>query len=89
MNELGDAFLFFEADGSIRIRSGSDEFGTGDRDYAAELVKAARRSAGLSSRPEKWLEKWLDFCLYLGVQAQPNAGGCKADVQGTTGRIRT
>jgi hypothetical protein len=85
VNELGGAFLFFEADGSIRIRGGSDEFGACDRDYAAALVKAARRGAGLSSRPEKW----LDFCLYLGVQAQPNAGGCKADVQGTTGRIRT
>ena len=83
VNELGDAFLFFEADGSIRIRSGSDEFGTGDRDYAAELVKAARRSAGLSSRPEKWLEKWLDFCLYLGVQRSQMPGDARR-----TSRVR-
>ena len=33
-------------------------------------------------------EKWLDFCLYSGVQTGPKAGGCKADVQRTTGRIR-
>ena len=42
VNELGGAFLFFEADGSIRIWGGSDEFGACDRDYAAALVKAAR-----------------------------------------------
>jgi hypothetical protein len=42
VNELGGASLFFEADGSIRIWGGSDEFGACDRDYAAALVKAAR-----------------------------------------------
>jgi hypothetical protein len=42
VNEQGGAFLFFEADGSIRIWDGSDEFGACDRDYAAALVKAAR-----------------------------------------------
>jgi len=42
VNELGGAFLFFEADGSIRIWGGSDEFGACDRDCAASLVKAAR-----------------------------------------------
>jgi hypothetical protein len=42
VNELGGAFLSFEADGSIRIWGGSDEFGACDRDYAALLVKAAR-----------------------------------------------
>ena len=38
----GGAFLFFEADGSIRIWGGSGEFVACDRDYAAALVKAAR-----------------------------------------------
>jgi hypothetical protein len=42
VNELGGASLFFEADGSIRIWGGSDEFGACDRDYAAALVRAAR-----------------------------------------------
>jgi hypothetical protein len=42
VKELGGAFLFFEADGSIRIWGGSDEFGVCDRDYAAALVRAAR-----------------------------------------------
>jgi hypothetical protein len=42
VNELGGAFLFFEAEGSIRIWGGSDEFGACDRNYAAGLVKAAR-----------------------------------------------
>jgi hypothetical protein len=42
VNELGGASLFFEADGSIRIWGGSDEFGACDRDYAAALVMAAR-----------------------------------------------
>jgi hypothetical protein len=42
VHELGGAFLFFEADGSIRIGGGSDEFGACDLDYAAALVKAAR-----------------------------------------------
>jgi hypothetical protein len=41
VHELGGAFLFFEADGSIRIGGGSDEFGTCDLDYAAALVKVA------------------------------------------------
>ena len=41
VHELGGAFLFFEADGSIRIGGGSDEFGACDLDYAAALVKAA------------------------------------------------
>lgn len=42
VEELGGAFLFSEADGSIRIGGGSDEFGACDLDYAAALVKAAR-----------------------------------------------
>jgi hypothetical protein len=42
VHELGGASLFFEADGSIRICGGSDEFGACDLEYAAALVRAAR-----------------------------------------------
>ena len=42
VEEIGGAYLRFEADGSIRIWGGSDEFGACDLDYAAELVRAAR-----------------------------------------------
>jgi len=42
VEELGGAHLRFEADGSIRIWGGSDEFGACDRDAAAKLVKADR-----------------------------------------------
>ncbi len=42
VHELGGASLFFEADGTIRICGGSDEFGACDLDYAAALVRAAR-----------------------------------------------
>lgn len=41
VDELGGAFLFSEADGSIRIGGGSDEFGACDLDCAAALVKTA------------------------------------------------
>jgi hypothetical protein len=42
VEELGGAYLRFEADGSIRIWGGSDEYGACDLDYAAELVRSAR-----------------------------------------------
>ena len=42
VEEIGGAYLGFEADGSIRIWGGSDEFGACDLDYAADLVRAAR-----------------------------------------------
>ena len=42
VEQMGGAFLRFEADGSIRIWGSSDEFGACDLDYAATLVKAAR-----------------------------------------------
>jgi hypothetical protein len=42
VEEMGGAYLCFEADGSIRIWGGSDEFGACDLGYAADLVRAAR-----------------------------------------------
>lgn len=42
VEELGGAHLRFEADGSIRIWGGSDEYGACDREFAARLVKADR-----------------------------------------------
>jgi hypothetical protein len=42
VEEMGGAYLRFEADGSIRIWGGSDEFGACDLDYAAALVRAAK-----------------------------------------------
>jgi hypothetical protein len=40
IDELGGAHLRFEADGSILIWGGSDEFGACDHEYAAALLKA-------------------------------------------------
>ena len=40
IDELGGAHLLFEADGSILIWGGSDEFGTCDHEYAAALLKS-------------------------------------------------
>ena len=40
IDELGGAHLRFEADGSILIWGGSDEFGACDHEYAAELIKS-------------------------------------------------
>lgn len=51
VDELGGASLFFEADGSIRIGGGSDEFGACDLDYAAALVKAARPGCAVVVSP--------------------------------------
>jgi len=42
VEEMGGAHLRFEADGSIRIWGGSEEFGACDLDYAAALVRTAR-----------------------------------------------
>ena len=42
VEQMGGAYLRFEADGVIRIWGGSDEFGACDLDYAAALVRAAR-----------------------------------------------
>ncbi len=42
VEEMGGAYLRFEADGSIRIWGGSDEFGACDLDHAAVLVRTAR-----------------------------------------------
>ena len=42
VEQMGGAYLRFEADGAIRIWGGSDEFGACDLDYAAALVRAAR-----------------------------------------------
>ena len=42
VEEMGGAYLCFEADGSIRIWGGSDDFGACDLDYAAALLSAAR-----------------------------------------------
>ena len=42
VEEMGGAYLRFEADGSIRIWGSSHEFGACDLDYAATLVRAAR-----------------------------------------------
>jgi hypothetical protein len=41
VDELGGAHLRFEADGSILIWGGSDEFGACDHLFAATLLKAA------------------------------------------------
>lgn len=40
IDELGGAHLRFEADGSILIWGGSDEFGACDHEYAAALLKS-------------------------------------------------
>ena len=42
VEEMGGAYLRFEADGSIRIWGGSDDFGACDLYYAATLVRSAR-----------------------------------------------
>lgn len=42
VEEMGGAYLRFDADGWIRIWGGSDEFGACDLDYAAALVRTAR-----------------------------------------------
>jgi hypothetical protein len=47
VEEMGGAYLHFEADGSIRIWGGSHEFGACDLDYAASLVRAARPGCGV------------------------------------------
>ncbi|MBU4370823.1 MAG: hypothetical protein KKH02_09600 [Proteobacteria bacterium] len=44
VEEIGGAYLRFEADGSIRIWGGSDDFGACDLDFAAALVRTARPS---------------------------------------------
>ena len=40
IDELGGAYLRFEADGSILIWGSSDEFGACDHQYAATLLKS-------------------------------------------------
>ena len=40
IDELGGAHLRFEADGSILIWGGSDEYGACDHEYAAALLKS-------------------------------------------------
>lgn len=40
IDELGGAHLRFEADGSILIWGGSDEYEACDHEYAAELIKS-------------------------------------------------
>jgi hypothetical protein len=42
VEEMGGAYLRFEADGSIRIWGSSDQFGACDLEYAATLVRFAR-----------------------------------------------
>lgn len=42
VEQMGGAYLRFEADGSIRIWGRSDDFGACDLYYAATLVRAAR-----------------------------------------------
>jgi hypothetical protein len=42
VEEMGGASLRFEADGSIQIRGGSDDFGACDLNCAAALVRAAK-----------------------------------------------
>ena len=41
VHELGGAHLSFEPDGSIVIHGTSQQFGACDKEYAAELVRAA------------------------------------------------
>jgi hypothetical protein len=54
VEQLGGAYLSFEADGSIRIWGTSDDFGACDLDCAATLVRAARPDCSVVISTREW-----------------------------------